>query len=69
VPKIVTAGKIIFDAHQLDFEAAEITSKTALKNLPLIVSRNRQKLPPMPGADLDRDQLTHNHRQAAAGGV
>jgi hypothetical protein len=56
LPIIVTASQNHSAALQPDFESTEITPKTALKNLPLIVSRNWQKLPPRPGADFYRDQ-------------
>jgi hypothetical protein len=55
LPKIVTASQIHSAALRPESESAEITPKTTLKNLPLIVSRNWQKLPPRPGAAFYRD--------------
>jgi hypothetical protein len=43
VPIIVTAGKILCDAHQADFESAEITPENSPENLSKIVSQKGPK--------------------------
>jgi hypothetical protein len=62
VPIIVTAGKILCDAHQAEFESTEITPETALKICQKLSAKKGQNRQPLAG-------YTHHHQPAAAGGI